>query len=124
MAKDIRITAGSVVVEAELNDTQTAGAIWDVLPIEERGSTWGDEIYFSVPVESPLEADARQVVEPGTLCFWVEGHALAIPFGPTPASVGDECRLVTRVNLLGICLGDPKVLGSIKEGDTIRVARA
>ncbi len=68
-----------------------------------------------------LETDARQVVEPGTVCFWVEGSSLALPFGPTPASKGDECRLVTRCNVLGTIEGDPRQLKKVKTGVSIRV---
>ena len=106
---------------ATLRDTPTSRKLLKALPCESSCNTWGDEVYFSVPMESPLEADARQVVEPGTVCFWVEGNSLALPFGPTPISVGDECRLAARVNLMGKCEGDLKVLGTIRDGDTIRV---
>ncbi len=79
------------------------------------------EIYFSVPVEAKLEEDARQVVDPGTVCFWVEGSSLAIPFGPTPISKGDECRLVTKVNVVGKIEGDPTLLRSVKDGERISI---
>jgi hypothetical protein len=72
-------------------------------------------------MQADLEADARQVVPPGTICFWVQGDSLAIPFGPTPVSTGDECRLVTKVNVLGKLEGDPRVLQSIRDGDAIQV---
>ena len=78
-----------------------------------------DPIYGHV--DSPLEDDAKQVVDPGTICFWVEGSSIAIPFGPTPISEGDECRLATAVNTVGMCDGDPQVLKSIKDGDRILV---
>ena len=119
----IKITWDGGELIATLRDTPTSSKLLTVLPCESSCNTWGDEVYFSVPMESTLEADARQVVDPGTLCFWVEGNSLAIPFGPTPISVGDECRLAARVNLLGKCEGDPKVLGMIRDGDTIKVER-
>ncbi len=68
-----------------------------------------------------MEPDARQVVDPGTVCFWVEGQSLAIPFGPTPVSQGDECRLVTEVNVVGELEDDPQLLESVSEGETMRV---
>ena len=68
-----------------------------------------------------LESDAQQVVEPGTVCFWVEGSALALPFGPTPISKGNECRLVSRCNVLGKIEGDPRELKKVKAGAAIRV---
>lgn len=110
-------------LSATLRDTPTSQKLLAALPCESSCNTWGEEVYFSVPMESTLEDDAMQVVDPGTICFWVEGNSLAIPFGPTPISEGDECRLAARVNLLGKYEGDPKVLGTIKDGDTIRVVR-
>ncbi len=111
---------------AELFDTPTARALLTALPCESSANTWGEEVYFSVPVSVELEADARQVVEPGTVCFWVEGSSLALPYGPTPISEGNECRLVSQVNFLGIILGDPQSLGSIDAGDriTLELVRA
>ena len=109
---------------AELQDTATSNALMSALPFESSASTWGEEVYFSTPVRVELEADAREVVDPGTVCFWVQGNALALPFGPTPASRGDECRLVTRVNVLGAIEGDPRQLSQIADGDEIRVSAA
>lgn len=117
----IQITSQSVRATARLRDTPTVRELLKALPMDSRVSTWGEEIYFEIPVTAPLEPDAREVVEPGTLCFWVEGHALAIPFGPTPISEGDECRLVTKVNLLGRMETNPAQFKSIHEGDPIRV---
>jgi uncharacterized protein len=110
-------------LSASLDTTPTALKLWDALPCESRASTWGEEVYFAVPVVAELESGARQVVDPGTVCFWVEGQSLAVPFGPTPASRGSECRLVTRVNLLGRIEGDPQLLKSVKDGDPIKVSR-
>jgi len=104
-----------------LNDTPTAKRLLKALPCFSTASTWGDEIYFRVPVHAELESDSQQVVSPGTICFWVEGQSLAIPFGPTPVSRGDECRLVTKVNVLGKLEGDPRVLKSARDGEEIRV---
>ncbi len=103
-----------------LNDTPTARKLFKALPCSSTANSWGEEVYFAVPVSAELEPDAQQVVPPGTICFWVEGRSLAIPFGPTPVSRGDECRLVTKVNLLGKLEGDPRVLKSIRDGDEIR----
>jgi hypothetical protein len=92
--------------------------------LESEANRWGKEVYFNVPLETALEPAAEQVVDSGTVCFWVEGKSLAIPFGPTPISKGDECRLVTRVNILGHIEGNATLLDSIKEGDRIRVEEA
>ena len=104
-----------------LDDKPTAKKLFNVLPCSSSANTWGQEIYFSVPVHTELESDAQQVVPPGTICFWVEGDSLAIPFGPTPISQGNECRLVTKVNVLGKLENDPRLLKSIRDGDVIRV---
>lgn len=117
----IRISWDKGEVFGVLSDTPTAQKLFTALPCESTANTWGEEVYFSVSVSAVLEADARQVVPPGAICFWVEGHSLAIPFGPTPVSQGNECRLVTKVNLLGQLEGNPRVLKSIRDGDKIRV---
>jgi hypothetical protein len=117
----IRISWDKGEAIGSLGDTPTSRKLLDALPCSSRASTWGDEVYFNVPVHAELESDAQQVVPPGTICFWVEGQSLAIPFGPTPVSQGNECRLVTKVNLLGKLEGDPRVLKSVSDGDEIRV---
>lgn len=104
-----------------LDDTPTAHAVFDALPCSARANTWGQEVYFDLPVRVALEADARQVVDPGAICFWVQGQSLALPYGRTPVSEGNECRLVTAVNVLGKLEGDPKCLGTIRAGDEIQV---
>ena len=100
-------------ITATLEDTPTSRALLDALPLESSANTWGDEIYFSVQLSADMEEDAQQVVDPGTVCFWTEGSALAIPFGPTPISEGNECRLITACNILGKVAGDPKILSSV-----------
>jgi len=117
----IRISWAQGELAATLRNTPTAKKLLAELPCESRAQTWGDEVYFSVPVESELEKDARQVVEPGTVCFWVEGRSLALPYGRTPVSESDECRLVARVNILGKIDGDAKILKAVKAGDRVRV---
>src|SRR3954470_15079874 len=97
----LRITAGKLVLEVELRDTPTSKALAAALPFEASAQTWGDEVYFSTPVSAKLEADAKQVVEPGTVCFWTEGDALALPFGPTPISTDEKPKLASRCNVLG-----------------------
>jgi len=114
----------SLTLCAVLNETPTSRKLMKTLPAESVIHTWGEEVYFTVPVKTPLEGDAQQVVDPGTVCFWVEGSSLAIPFGPTPVSKADECRLVTRVNILGQLEGDPNLLKSVREGERIRVELA
>ena len=115
----IRWPQGELV--ANLEDTPTSQALIHTLPLESSANSWGDEIYFSVQLSANLEQNAQQVVDPGTVCFWTEGNALAIPFGPTPISEGNECRLVTACNVLGKVEGDPKTLSSVISGAAISV---
>lgn len=117
----IRIAWDGGEVTADLRDTPTATALLAALPCQARASTWGEEVYFELPVDAVLEPDARQVVDPGTVCFWVEGSALALPFGRTPVSKGSESRLVTRCNVVGKIAGDARVLRSVKDGAKVRV---
>lgn len=117
----IRIAWDSGEVTADLRETPTVKQLLKALPGTSRAQTWGEEVYFELPVQASLEADARQVVEPGAVCFWVEGSALALPYGRTPASQGSEPRLVTRCNVLGKIQGDPRQLATVKSGDSIRV---
>ena len=119
----IEISWESGRLTAILNDTPTARVVWEALPHTASASTWGEEVYFVLPVRAELEDDARQVVDPGTVCFWTGGNSLALPYGPTPASQGDECRLVTEVNVIGSIEGDSRALSSVRDGIAIRVAR-
>jgi len=120
----IRIKWPRGELTATLEDTPTAALVLAALPAKSRASTWGEEVYFSLPVRAKKEQGAVEVVPPGTVCFWVEGGSLALPYGPTPASEGDECRLVTSVNVLGKLDGDPRALAGIRAGDAIEVSAA
>lgn len=122
MAK-LRIEAGKARFEVELADTPTARAVLAALPFSSTAQTWGEEVYFEAPVEAKLEPGAQQVVEPGTVCFWVEGSSLALPYGPTPASKGSEPRLVSPCNVLGRVAGDPRVLAKVRAGDPVKVGK-
>lgn len=110
---------GSVI--ADLQPGPTVDRLLAALPCESTVNTWGEEVYFTLPVSAALEPGAQQVVEPGTVCFWVEGSALALPWGRTPASRGDECRLVSPCNVLGRIRGDPATLDTARDGDTVLV---
>ena len=119
----IKISWKAGDISAILNNTPTTEALIKSLPIESYANTWGDEVYFSVPVSVPLEKDAKQVVEPGAICFWVEGNSLALPFGPTPISEDNECRLATACNILGKIEKEPRILSSIQSGDQIKIEK-
>lgn len=120
----IIITAGDVSAEADLNDSPTAQAIIDALPISARANTWGDEIYFSIPVEMDREADARAEVEVGVLAYWPAGNAFCIFFGPTPASSGDAPVAASPVNVVGRVEGDATVFRSVRSGAEVRLEAA
>jgi len=120
--RKVRITAGDVIAEAEVYDTDTANKIWDALPIEARGNTWGDEIYFGIPVHL-AEKNAQAVVELGDLGYWPPGNALCIFFGPTPMSSGNEIRPASPVNVWGKIIGDPTVFKQVRAGANVRVER-
>ncbi len=124
MEKKIKIKAGAVEADAVLNDSPTARKVWEALPIEARANTWGDEIYFDIPVRSSLEKDAREVVEVGDLGYWPTGSAFCIFFGPTPMSRGNEVRPASAVNLLGRVSGDAKVFKKVSSGTKVKIERA
>ncbi len=123
MARRIKITAGDASAEATLLDTPTANAIWDALPIEGSASTWGDEIYFGIPVDAEREADARADVEVGELGYWLDGKCFCIFYGRTPASSGDEPRAASPVNVFGKIDGDATVFKGAGHGTKVTIEK-
>ncbi|MFQ5995568.1 MAG: cyclophilin-like fold protein [Acidiferrobacterales bacterium] len=119
--RKIKITAGPVTVRAELLGTPTAEAVYAALPIQSSAHTWGEEVYFSTPVDVSREPDARDVIEPGEIAFWVEGDSIAIGFGRTPVSHANEIRLAAPTNIWAKALDDVKQLKAVKAGDLITV---
>lgn len=119
----IRISAGDISAVAMLNDGPTAKAIWDALPIEGRVNTWGDEIYFDIPVQLGEEEGASEVVQLGDLGYWPTGHAFCIFFGLTPVSRGDEIRAASAVNIFGQIEGDAAVFKGVPNGAPIKVEK-
>ncbi|WP_407551328.1 cyclophilin-like fold protein [Streptomyces sp. Pv4-95] len=121
---EIRFSWPAGQLTATLDDTPTSTALAAALPLQGTAHTWGEEVYFETGLSPALEAGARQVVEPGTVAFWTEGNALALPYGPTPISLGDESRLASPCNVLGRIDGDPRLLATVRSGDPIRVEKA
>lgn len=124
MAMKIRFSWPAGQLTATLDETPTAKALAEALPISAGANTWGEEVYFDTGVSVALEPDAQQVVDPGTVAFWTEGDALALPYGPTPISRGGESRLASPCNVLGSFDGDPRLLATVRDGDPIRVELA
>lgn len=120
IANKIKISANPVVMEAELNDSKTAQMLWDLLPIEAQASTWGDEIYFSIPLNADAD-NPQEVVELGDLGYWPPGTAFCIFFGPTPISHVNEIRPASAVNVIGKLTGDAKAFKQVKSGTTVRI---
>lgn len=117
----VRIKIGPIELVALLRETPTAKMILSALPLQSTVKTWGDEVYFEVPVGAALESDARDVVEPGELAFWVEGRCIAIGFGPTPISRGNEIRLAAKTNIWADAIDDVLLLKTVRPGDPILI---
>jgi hypothetical protein len=120
MGKKIHIRAGAIEAEAELNDTRTAQAIWELLPIKGGINLWGDEIYFSIPLSLKLEA-GQELVNIGDLGYWPDGNAFCIFFGPTPVSRGDEIRPASPVTVFGKVIGDATMFKKVAAGTEITI---
>ena len=123
MGYSITIIAALVELSAELNDTPTAEVVWKALPISASGNTWGDEIYFRIPVSAEPD-DLKEVVDLGDLAYWPPGNAFCIFFGPTPASRGDEIRPASAVAVIGRITGDATKLRQVSAGTVVTIARA
>jgi len=113
-AKRVNLRVGEIEVQCEWNESRTAELLYQALPLSASGNYWGGEIYFDVPVRTPVESDATDVVERGTIAYWPAGPCLCVFWGPTPASVGNECRAASDVNVVGRVL-NPEVLPHLTE---------
>lgn len=119
----IQFDFGVVKLEAQLDDTPTAKAISEALPISSSVLTWGEEVYFDVPVNIAREPEARAVIIPGEIAYWPQGSAIAIGFGRTPISKGDETRLASPCNVFAKALSSVKVLSKVKTGTKVIVSK-
>lgn len=124
MGEAINIRVGNLEIAAKLNNSPTAVKIYENLPIQGSVNTWGDEIYFKIPVAAPLDETARDVVEIGDLGYWPTGAAFCIFFGLTPASQGEEIRPASAVNVFGRVIGETEPLKKIRDGEKITVEKA
>lgn len=124
MPTRIKITIADITLAGELFDTPCAKAIADVLPIETRPNEWGDEFYFEIPVNMKLDSTAATKVTFGDIGYWPPGNALAIFFGPTPMSRGDEPVPASEVNLVGRIVGDAVLLKKTKGSKKIRIEKS
>ena len=119
----IRFQFATLTLEAELLDTPTARAVAAALPISTSVLTWGEEVYFEIPVKLPAEKDARAVVTPGEIAYWPQGHCIALGYGRTPVSRGDEIRLASPCNIFARAAGDVTALAKVRPGTTVEVSR-
>ena len=119
--KTLILKIGPISLVAELLDTPTAKEILKHVPFTSSVNTWGDEVYFDTPISVSRETNAKDIVEAGELAFWVEGSCIAIGFGPTPISQGNEIRLAAKTNIWGQSLTDVKLLSKAKDGDPVSV---
>jgi uncharacterized protein len=122
MSRRITIQTGTITTEAQLIDNTTSDAIWEALPINSIVNTWGDEIYFAIPVTVASE-NVQEVVNAGDIAYWPPGKAFCIFFGPTPVSRSGEIRAASAVNVFGKLAGDPKVFSAVRDGEKISVDR-
>ena len=118
----IKISSGNIKAIAELKNTPTAKALYNVLPIEGAANRWGDEIYFVIPVNLDAEPDAKEIVDKGDIAYWPEGSCFCIFFGKTPASKGSEIKAASKVNVFGKT-EEASAFKKIKNGDLIVIEK-
>jgi len=117
----LRFDFGTLTLDAELLETPTGRAVAAALPVSSSALTWGEEVYFEVPVKVAAENDARAVVTAGEIAYWPDGHCIALGFGRTPISRGDETRLASPCNIFAKAIGNVKALAKVKAGAKVNV---
>ncbi len=121
MAHAVTIRGGEVHLTVELEDGSTARKILESLPFEARANLWGSEVYFRIPVSTGLEDGAREVVKVGDVCYWPQGEAMCLFFGPTPASACDEPKAASAVTVLGRVTEGLEDIGRIASGERLKI---
>ena len=120
----INLKFSNYTLNIKLRSTNTANAIKNILPFKSIVKTWGEEIYFEIPIEESLdlENDAKDIINVGEIAYWIEGKCIAIGYGKTPISKGNEIKLAARTNIWGDALLNIKELNKIKDGDEVVVS--
>ena len=111
--RQIQISTGNLTLAATLNELETANQLWESLPITGRVQIWGDEIYFSIPLNVEEELGSQETVQAGTVAYWPPGSALCLFWGPTPISAPGEIRPASAVNVVGILDNDSNLLAEV-----------
>jgi|TARA_B110000003_G_scaffold62303_1_gene62692 hypothetical protein len=107
----------------ELRETLTADIIYNSLPLKSKIQKWGEEFFFETGLNVELENNAKSVVNIGEIAFWNDGSAIAIGYGKTPISKGNEIRLISPCNIWADCKFDKSYIENIKENETIILER-
>ena len=120
----IKLKFYNYTLNIKLRSTNTANAIKNILPFKSIVKTWGDEIYFEIPIKKnlDLESDAKDVINLGEVAYWIDGKSIAIGYGKTPISQNNEIRLAAKTNIWGDAVLDVKELGKIRDGDEIIIS--
>ncbi len=120
----INLKFSNYTLNIKLRSTNTANAIKNILPFKSIVKTWGDEIYFEIPIEKniDLESDAKDVIDLGEVAYWIDGKCIAIGYGKTPISQNNEIRLAAKTNIWGDAVINIKELSKIKDGDEVIIS--
>ena len=123
MNKILNIKIDDIELSATLNKSSTSQLVWDSLPISSNLTVWGKEVYFSTPIQTNTEPNSIDTVDEGVVAYWPPGNALCIFWGPTPASLGNEIRAASPVNIIGLINEDLNVLNTVKSGMQIIISK-
>lgn len=121
--RNILIQVEGISIEGELTDSETSNLIWNGLPLNASVNLWGDEIYFDTAVKAALEPQSTDLVTSGDIAYWPPGAAFCIFYGPTPASIGDEIRAASAVNIIGTVKGDESIFRKVNNGAAISISK-